>query len=114
MYIINLSVLEVKSMYERNAIILERYFNEMFGYNTKSNIKNNFTNYSELVECLEKYKNISEEEDTIMQEYDMIANKIRGIQKTQESLNKKIINYKKIEQRYSKILMKVRKKYKKR
>ena len=76
-------------MYERNAIILERYFNEMFGYNTKNNIKNNFTNYSELVECLEKYKNISEEEDTIMQEYDMIANKIRGIQKTQESLNKK-------------------------
>ena len=76
-------------MYERNAIILERYFNEMFGYNTKSNIKNNFTNYSELVECLEKYRNISEEEDTIMQEYDMIANEIRGIQKTQENLNKK-------------------------
>ena len=28
-------------MYERNAIVLERYFNQMFGYNMKNNIKIN-------------------------------------------------------------------------
>ena len=76
-------------MYERNAIILERYFDKMFGYNQKNNIKTNFKDYIELVSCLEKYKNISDEEETIMQEYDSIANRIRDIQKEQENLNKK-------------------------
>ena len=76
-------------MYERNAIILERYFDKMFGYNQRNNIKTNFKDYIELVSCLEKYKNISDEEETIMQEYDSIANKIRDIQKEQENLNKK-------------------------
>ncbi len=76
-------------MYERNAIILERYFDKMFGYNQRNNIKTNFKDYIELVTCLEKYKNISDEEETIMQEYDSIANRIRDIQKEQENLNKK-------------------------
>lgn len=76
-------------MYERNAIILERYFDKMFGYDMKYNIKTNFTEYSELVKCLEEYKNISEEEETMAGEYDAIANKIREIQNTQENLNKR-------------------------
>lgn len=80
-------------MYERNAIVLERYFNQMFGYNMKNNIQTNFRDYTELVECLEKYKDISEEEETIMQEYDSIANKIREIQKKQEILDKKNNKY---------------------
>ena len=80
-------------MYERNAIVLERYFNQMFGYNMKNNLKTNFQDYCELVECLEKYKNISDEEETIMQEYDLIANQIREIQKTQETLDKKNNKY---------------------
>ena len=76
-------------MYERNAIILERYFDKMFGYDRKNNIKTNFTEYSELVKCLEEYKNISEEEEIMAGEYDSIANRIREIQRTQENLNKK-------------------------
>ena len=76
-------------MYERSAIVLERYFNQMFGYDQKNNVKTNFKDYCELVECLERYKNISEEEETIIQEYDAIANKIREKQKVQESLNKR-------------------------
>ena len=76
-------------MYERNAVVLERYFNQMFGYNMKNNIKTNFEDYCELVDCLERYHNISEEEENVIQEYDSIANKIREIQKLQESLNKK-------------------------
>ena len=82
-------------MYERNAIVLERYFNQMFGYNMKNNIKTNFDDYCDLVECLEKYKDISDEEDIIMQEYDAIANKIRDVQKRQELLNKKNEKYQK-------------------
>ena len=82
-------------MYERNAIVLERYFNQMFGYNMKNNVKTNFKDYCELIECLEKYKNISEDEENIMQEYDSIANRIREVQKKQEMLNKRNAKYQK-------------------
>ena len=80
-------------MYERNAIVLERYFNQMFGYDMKNNIKTNFKDYCELVDCFEKYSDITDEEDNIMQEYDLIANKIRDIQKKQEMLGKRNNKY---------------------
>ncbi len=78
-------------MYERNAVIIERYFGNMFGYNIRNNIKRNFDNYCELVEAAESYKNCTEEEEEIIIEYDIIANKIRDIQKKQENLNKENI-----------------------
>ena len=78
-------------MYERNAIIIERYFGKMFGYNIKNNIKCNFDNYSKLVEAAESYKKCTEEEEEIIIEYDIIANKITDIQKKQENLNKENI-----------------------
>ncbi len=80
-------------MYERNAIIIERYFNNMFGYNLKNNIKNNYENYCKLVDALEVYKNSIEEEEEIIIEYDIIANKIRDIQKRQEDLSKQNLSY---------------------
>jgi len=80
-------------MYERNAIIIERFFNSMFGYDIKNNIKTNFTNYCELIEALEKYKKVSEEEEEIIIEYDIIANRIRDIQRKQENLNKKNLQF---------------------
>lgn len=80
-------------MYERNAIIIERFFNNMFGFDEKNNIKINFDNYSKLIQALEKYKNITEEEEEIIIDYDIIANKIRDIQKKQEALNKKNLQY---------------------
>ena len=76
-------------MYERNAIIIERYFDKMFGYNIKNNIKINFENYCKLIKSLENYKNSIEEEEEVIIEYDIIANKIRDIQKKQNDLNKK-------------------------
>ena len=76
-------------MYERSAIVLERYFNKLLGYDMPNNLKTNFYDYNDLVQALEKYKDISEEEEIIMQEYDSIANKIRSTQKTQEGLFKK-------------------------
>ncbi len=78
-------------MYERNAVIIERYFGKMFGYNIKNNIKCNFDNYSKLVEAAESYKKCTEEEEEIIIEYDIIANKITDIQKKQEYLNKENI-----------------------
>jgi len=43
-------------MYERNAIVLERYFAKLFGYDEKSNIKSNYT-INKLIELLIHYKN---------------------------------------------------------
>ena len=59
----------------------------------KNNIKTNFKDYCELVESFEKYKDITDEEDNIMQEYDQIANRIREIQKRQEVLSKRNTKY---------------------
>ena len=78
-------------MYERNAVIIERYFGNMFGYNIRNNIKRNFDNYCKLVEAAESYKKCTEEEEEIIIEYDIIANKITDIQKKQENLNKENI-----------------------
>ena len=80
-------------MYERNAIILERYFDEMFGYNLKNSIKTNFKKYSELVEIQEEYKKITEEEEEVIIDYDLIANRIGEIQKNEQDLNRENSKY---------------------
>lgn len=86
-------------MYERNAIVLERYFAKLFGYDEKNNIKSNYNNYAELVEKLEKYQEAAQEEDKVIAEYDSIIGKIQNIQKKQENLYKK--NAKLLENRNS-------------
>ncbi len=80
-------------MYERNAIVIDRYFSSVFGYDKKSNLKNNANNYFELVGILEKYQEASETENNVMDEFEKIANKIKEIQKKQESLDKKALKY---------------------
>ena len=80
-------------MYERNAIVIERYFSEMFGYNDKNNLKKNYENYCDLVEKLEKYQETSEIENSIMSEYEKIAEEIKATQKLQEMLYKKNIKF---------------------
>lgn len=86
-------------MYERNAIVIDRYFSNLFGYDKEANIKNNANNYFELVEVLEKYQNASEEEDNIMAEFEKIASKIKETQGKQEDLElreRKYFEYRKI------------------
>ena len=45
-----------EKMYERSAIVLERYFENLLGYRREGNIRDNFNNYCDLVEKLEKYQ----------------------------------------------------------
>ncbi len=78
-------------MYERNAIVVDRYFSNIFGYDKKNNIKVNKDNYFELVDTLEKYQSASEIENNIMDEFERIASKIKEIQKKQEVLNKRTL-----------------------
>lgn len=86
-------------MYERNAIVIDRYFSSLFGYDKNSNIKTNANNYFELVEVLEKYQNASEEENNIMAEFEIIASKIKETQGKQDDLElreRKYFEYRKI------------------
>ena len=80
-------------MYERNAIVIDRYFSNIFGYDKKNNIKVNGNNYFELVDILEKYQGASEIENNVMEEYEKIANRIKETQKRQDGLNKKALRY---------------------
>ena len=78
-------------MYERNAIVVDRYFSNIFGYDKKNNLKVNKNNYFELVDTLEKYQNASEIENNIMDEFENVASKIKETQKKQEGLNKRTL-----------------------
>ena len=76
-------------MYERNAIVIDRYFAGLFGYDEKNNLKNNYSNYEELVTKLKKYQDVSDEEDRIMLDVEKIANSIKETQKIQEAYYRK-------------------------
>ena len=78
-------------MYERNAIVFERYFDKLFDYSAESNLKVNYKNYIDLVYSLEKYLESTDAEDKIMLEYEEIANAIKNIQKEQTVLYNKNI-----------------------
>lgn len=73
-------------MYERSAIVLEKFFNDIFGFNKKVNLKNLFKNYKEMMAEIEKYQGILREEDKIISEFDEVANEIRRIQQEQKKL----------------------------
>ncbi len=76
-------------MYERNAIVIDRYFSGMFGYDEKSNLENNYSNYCDLVAKLERYQEITSKENNIMIEFERVANEIKEIQGMQETYYKR-------------------------
>lgn len=75
-------------MYERSAIVLEKYFNKIFGFNEKSNLKNLYNSYKNIIEETCKYQEIIEEEEKQIEQFDQIANEIRNIQQEQKKLYK--------------------------
>ena len=75
-------------MYERSAIVLEKYFNKIFGFNEKNNLKNLYNSYKNIIEETCKYQEIIEEEEKQIEQFDQIANEIRSIQQEQKKLYK--------------------------
>ena len=69
-------------MYERSAIVLERYFENLLGYRREGNIRDNFNNYCDLVEKLEKYQINYEKELAATEEFKESLNKIRTDRKS--------------------------------
>ena len=43
-------------MYERSAIILERYYNNIFGFDKKTNLKTIYKDYKEIIEEIHSYQ----------------------------------------------------------
>jgi hypothetical protein len=76
-------------MYERNAIVLERYFEKIFGFKDASNLKANYKNYRILLENYENFKLATEAENKAQSEFDAATSEIKRIQKTQEKLYNK-------------------------
>lgn len=75
-------------MYERSAIVLEKNFNTILGFDQKTNLKTIYKDFKELTEEIEDYQQILEEEDKIINEFDKVANEIRKIQQEQKKLYK--------------------------
>lgn len=80
-------------MYERSASVLERYFNGIFGFDKKINLKTIYKDYKEIIEEIQKYQSILEEEDKVINEFDEVANEIRKIQKEQKNIYKSNIDF---------------------
>lgn len=76
-------------MYERSAIVLERYFDNLLNYRRECNLRDNYNNYCELVERLEKYQINYQKELAATKEYNVSLEKIKEIQLAQKDLYKK-------------------------
>ena len=75
-------------MYERSAIVLERYYTNVLKFDEKPNLKMNYKNFKDLVEEIQKYQTTLEKEETVIYEFDTIANGIRAIQQEQKKIYK--------------------------
>ena len=74
-------------MYERSAIVLERYFEKLFGFEKENNLKLNFNNYKDLIGEIKKYQEVLSEEEIIIKEFEKTANIIQDLQSKQEKLH---------------------------
>lgn len=75
-------------MYERSAIVLERYMEKILKLNKEYNLKRNSENYGELIKEIENYQTVTERELEVIQEFDDTAKEIENLQQEQEKLYK--------------------------
>lgn len=73
-------------MYERSAIVLEKYIEKLLEFNKQYNLKDNYERYNELIDEVENYEIISTKENEIIQEFDETVKELEAIQKQQDKL----------------------------
>ena len=78
--------MEEQKMYERSAIVLERYLDNYFGFTKEANLKANYQNYKDIVEEMKQYRDILMEEDGLINQFDETAKNIQEIQSKQSKL----------------------------
>lgn len=77
-----------KKMYERSAIVLERYMEKILELNKNYNLKKNNENYNDLINEIENYQNMTSQGIAVMQEFDDTVKQIEHLQQRQEKLYK--------------------------
>ncbi len=75
-------------MYERSAIVLERYMEKILNLNKEYNLKKNNEDYHELINEIEEYQVMKENEIEVMKEFDETVRKIESLQQKQEQIYK--------------------------
>ena len=75
-------------MYERSAIVLERYMEKILNLNKEYNLKKNNEDYHELINEIEEYQVMKENEIEVMKECDETVRKIESLQQKQEQIYK--------------------------
>ena len=75
-------------MYERSAIVLERYLEKLLKFDKTYNLKKNNENYKILINEIENYQIMTNKETKVIQEFDDAVAKIEGLQQEQERLCK--------------------------
>ena len=73
-------------MYERSAIVLENYFDKILGLNKENNLKNNYENYSRLIQEIKEYQKMIEEEESVIEKFDESASEIQSLQNKQKKI----------------------------
>lgn len=79
-------------MYERSAIVLEKYMDKIFEFSKAYNLKTNFSNYEELINEICNYQVLTEKESKIIREFDDTVKQIERIQKKKTKYMRKIKN----------------------
>lgn len=74
-------------MYERSAIVLERYYEKIFGFNKENNLRTNYEIYQRIIEEVKEYQKIVEEEENMIGKFDEVAIEIQEIQNVQAKLH---------------------------
>lgn len=80
-------------MYERSAIVLERYFENLFGFKKPNNLVQNYKNYCELFEKFNKFQEANNEEFAALEAFQIAEQDIEDIQSQEEKLYKKNAKY---------------------
>lgn len=75
-------------MYERSAIVLERYMEQVLELDKNYNVRKNNENYRELIIQVENYQIMTEKVLKVIQEFEDTVRKIENLQKEQEKLNR--------------------------
>jgi len=65
-------------MYERNAIVLERYFCKKLGYQKTNNLRENFNNYCDLLDKIEQFQVKNEAENKALTELNLTEENVIG------------------------------------
>lgn len=75
-------------MYERSAIVLERHIEKILNFDGKYNLRDNYENFKGLIDEIEKYQILANQESRVIKEFDNTVREIENIQKEQEKLYK--------------------------